>query len=59
VNDDSELDTTIWDKVLSYLEQNNIGVESFDREQNILVTDWVISVTELDTNWYEFSSAYI
>lgn len=59
VNDDSELDTTIWDKVLSYLEQNNIGVESFDREQNILVTDWVISITELDTSWYEFSSEYI
>lgn len=59
VNDNSSLDKTIWDKVLSYLEQNNIGVESFDRENNTLVTDWVISVTELDSSWYEFSSEFV
>jgi outer membrane protein assembly factor BamC len=55
IDDSRALDTTIWDKVLSYLEQNNIGVQSFDREKNELVTDWVISVTEVDTSWYEFS----
>jgi outer membrane protein assembly factor BamC len=59
VNDSRSLDKTIWDKVLSYLEQNNIGVESFDRENNVLVTDWVITVTELSSSWYEFSNKYI
>lgn len=59
VDDSRSLDKTIWDKVLSYLEQNNIGVESFDRENNILVTDWVISVTEIEGSWYEFSSETI
>ncbi len=56
VDDTRSLDKTIWDKVLSYLEQNNIGVQSFDRDSNILITDWVISVTEVDTKWYEFSN---
>ena len=59
IDDSATLDKTIWDKVLAYLEQNNIGVESFDREANILITDWVISRTELDSSWYEFSSKYI
>ncbi|MFT5281274.1 MAG: outer membrane protein assembly factor BamC [Glaciecola sp.] len=59
VDDNRSLDKTVWDKVLSYLEQNNIGVEEFDRDNNILVTDWVISVTELDKSWYEFSSSFI
>lgn len=59
VNEDNTLDKTVWDKVLAYLEQNSIGVESFDRENNILVTDWVVSQTELDTSWYDFSSSYI
>ncbi|OFA33359.1 outer membrane assembly protein BamC [Glaciecola punicea] len=59
VDDNRSLDKTIWDKVLSYLEQNNIGVESFDRDNNTLTTDWVISVTELDSSWYTFSSDFI
>jgi len=59
VNDDRALDQTIWDKVLSYLEQNNIGVESFDRENNVLMTDWVISITELEGSWYSFSNEYV
>jgi outer membrane protein assembly factor BamC len=58
--DDSEaLDKTIWDKVLAYLEENNIGVESFDRENNVLTTDWVISREEVDGSWYEFSDDYV
>lgn len=59
VDDSRSLDKTIWDKVLSYLEQNNIGVEAFDRQNNTLVTDWVISVTELDTSWYDFSNEFV
>jgi outer membrane protein assembly factor BamC len=56
IDDNRSLDKTIWDKVLAYLEQNKIGVESFDRENNILITDWVVSVTELDSSWYDFSN---
>ena len=35
VDDSQALEKTIWDKVLTYLEQNNIGVESFDEQNNI------------------------
>lgn len=59
VDDSTSLDKTIWDKVLAYLEQNNIGVESFDREANVLSTDWVISVSELESSWYDLSSEYV
>lgn len=59
VDDNRSLDKTIWDKVLSYLEQNDIGVESFDRQNNILLTDWVVTRTEVDTSWYSFSDKII
>jgi outer membrane protein assembly factor BamC len=59
VDDERSLEQNLWDKVLSYLEQNNIGVDKFDRENNILVTDWVISATELESRWYEFSNQYV
>lgn len=59
INDSKPLNTTIWDKVLSYLEKNDIGVDSFDRENNVLITDWVISQTETSSSWYEFSDKYV
>lgn len=59
INDKEPLEKTIWDTVLAYLELNNIGVESFDKDTNELVTDWVIDRQEDDASWYEFSSEYI
>jgi outer membrane protein assembly factor BamC len=59
VDDSEALDKTIWDKVLAYLEQNNIGVEAFDRDKNTLTTDWVISREEVSSRWYEFSDKYV
>lgn len=59
INDDKPLDTTIWDTVLGYLEINNIAVDSFDRENNELITDWVVSRKNVDTSWYDFSDEVI
>ncbi|WP_395343364.1 outer membrane protein assembly factor BamC [Ningiella sp. W23] len=59
VNDNEAIDKTIWDTVLKYLELRNIAVESFDREKNELVTDWVISRYETDESWYEFGGDVI
>lgn len=59
IDDSKELDKTIWEKVLNYLEQNNIGVEKFDEQANELVTDWVVTRTELQSSWYEFSTQYV
>lgn len=55
--DDSEpLQKTVWDTVLTYLEKNNIGVERFDKENNVLVTNWVTELRETDSRWYDFSN---
>ncbi|GBL02994.1 outer membrane protein assembly factor BamC [Glaciecola sp. KUL10] len=56
VNDDEPLQQTIWNTVLAFLEKQNIGVDNFDKENNILVTDWVISTEEVDGGWLDFSS---
>jgi outer membrane protein assembly factor BamC len=55
IDDSKSLDSTIWDTVLGYLELNNIAVENFDRENNVLVTDWVVSTVDIDTSWYDFT----
>nr|WP_136252244.1 outer membrane protein assembly factor BamC [Ningiella ruwaisensis] len=59
INDAEALDKTVWDTVLAYLELKGIGVEEFDRENNTLITDWVVSKEELDESWYEFSGDVI
>ncbi|MFC3121775.1 outer membrane protein assembly factor BamC [Agaribacter flavus] len=59
INDNEPLEKTIWDTVLAYLELNNIGVDSFDKENNELITDWVIDRQEVDNGWLDFSSDYI
>ena len=59
VDDEQTLDKTIWNKVLSYLEQRNIGVENFDPQSNVLTTDWVVTTTKVDSRWYQFTDEYI
>lgn len=59
VTDDKPLDSTIWDTVLGYLEINSIAVESFDRQNNTLITDWVISKKNVDASWYKFNDEVI
>ncbi|MFT5276698.1 MAG: outer membrane protein assembly factor BamC [Glaciecola sp.] len=57
--DDSEpLQKTVWDAVLTYLEKNNIGVEEFDKDKNILITDWVIELEEAESSWYDFTDSF-
>lgn len=55
IDDNKALDTSIWDKVLMYLENNNIGVSSFDRTSKTLVTDWVFIDDSDERSWYDFS----
>lgn len=59
VNDSKALDAEVWDTVLGYLELNNIAVESFERDDNILVTDWVVSRKNVDSSWYDFNDEVI
>jgi len=32
-----------------------VGVETFDKENNILITDWVTEVREVPSSWYDFT----
>lgn len=55
VDDSKPLQDAIWDTVLSFLEEKQIGVESFDKESGKLVTDWTVEKISGDDAWYEFS----
>ena len=52
VDDSQPLDTTIWNSLINFMEENGIGVDSFDKEQQRLVTDWMIIEPDEDTPWY-------
>ncbi|WP_100641262.1 outer membrane protein assembly factor BamC [Alteromonas facilis] len=56
VDDSQPLDQAIWNSLLSFLEEQGIAVDSFDKEQERLVTDWMIVSKEEDDSWYEWTS---
>ena len=56
VDDSQPLDTTIWNSLLAFLEEKGIGVQSFDREKQQLISDWMV-VTEKDEHWYSWSES--
>lgn len=53
VDDSQPLDTSVWGSLISYLEEQGIGVDSFDKE---LVTDWMLMETELDSGWFDWTT---
>jgi outer membrane protein assembly factor BamC len=55
VDDSQALDTTIWNSLLSFLEEQGIGVESFDKTQQRLVTDWMVIEPDTDSSWYSWT----
>lgn len=55
VDDSQPLDTTIWNSLINFLEEQGIGVDSFDKEQQRLVTDWMIIESDEDTPWYSWT----
>lgn len=59
INDNEPLQKTVWDTVLTYLEKSNVGVETFEKENNILVTDWVTEKREIPSSWYDFTDSFV
>ena len=59
VDDSQPLDTTIWNSLLSYLDEEGIGVDKFDPENNTLVTDWMIITSDDEEGdaWYTWSAS--
>lgn len=56
VNDSQPLDTTIWNSLINFLEEREIGVVNFDREQQTLITDWMIIDEDEEGGWFNWTS---
>lgn len=56
VDDSQALDTTIWNSLINYLEEQGIGVDSFDKEKQILLTDWMVIDSSDSDVWYSWTS---
>lgn len=56
VDDSQALDKTIWNSLLAFLEEQGIGVDSFNPEQQRLVTDWMIITSDEEESWYDWTS---
>ncbi|OJF68254.1 outer membrane assembly protein BamC [Alteromonas sp. V450] len=56
VDDSQPLSQAVWNSLLSYLDEQSIGVASFSTEDKTLLTDWISVKKEVDTAWYKFSS---
>lgn len=58
IDDSQTLDTTIWNSLLAFLESQGIGVQSFDKEKQQLVSDWmIINEGDEDDSWYTWSKS--
>lgn len=58
IDDSQALDTTIWNSLLAFLESQGIGVQSFDKEKQQLISDWmIINEGEEETSWYSWSKS--
>ncbi|MDP5029161.1 outer membrane protein assembly factor BamC [Paraglaciecola sp.] len=58
IDDSQALDTTIWNSLLAFLESQGIGVQSFDKEKQQLISDWmIINEGEEDDSWYSWSKS--
>ncbi len=55
VDDSQALDTTIWNSLINYLDERGIGVVSFDKERQVLMTDWMVIEQDEDSPWYSWS----
>jgi outer membrane protein assembly factor BamC len=58
IDDSESLQKTVWDAVLAYLGKNDIGVEDFNKENNILLTDWVTEMREVESSWYDVTESF-
>ncbi|AMJ93874.1 outer membrane protein assembly factor BamC [Alteromonas stellipolaris] len=56
VDDSQPLSQAVWNSLLSFLDEQGIGVDFFDPEQQVLNTDWMIIKKEVDSPWYKWTS---
>ncbi|MFT5838572.1 MAG: outer membrane protein assembly factor BamC [Flavobacteriales bacterium] len=57
VDDSQPLDTAVWNSLIRFLETEGVGVEAFDKDKQILITDWVIKNESEESSWYNWSKS--
>ncbi|GAC14530.1 outer membrane protein assembly factor BamC [Aliiglaciecola lipolytica] len=55
IDDSQPLDTAIWNSVISFLDDRDIGVVNFDKSANLLVTDWMIIEPDQNNSWFNWT----
>jgi len=55
IDDSQPLNETIWNSLLTYLEEQGIGVVKFDKEKQLLLSDWMIIEDIEDSPWYSWT----
>jgi|TARA_B110000240_G_scaffold196588_1_gene249144 outer membrane protein assembly factor BamC len=57
VDDRQPLDTAVWNSLIRFLETEGIGVEMFDKDNQRLVTGWVVKDERDNSSWYSWSKS--
>ena len=57
VDDSLPLDTAVWNSLIRFLETEGIGVEMFDKDNQRLVTDWLVMKESEESKWYSWSKS--
>ena len=57
VDDNEPLDSTIWNHLIGFLDKQGIGVQTFDKEKQRLISDWIVYEESAEDSWYTISSS--
>jgi outer membrane protein assembly factor BamC len=57
VDDSQPLDTTIWNSLIRFLENEKVGIESFDKDEQRLITQWIVRDESEDSSWYSLTKS--
>jgi outer membrane protein assembly factor BamC len=57
VDDSLALDTSVWNSLIRFLETEGIGVEMFDKDNQRLITDWMVMDESDDSKWYSWNTS--
>jgi outer membrane protein assembly factor BamC len=57
VDDSEPLDSTIWNSLIRFLEKEGIGIEQFDRDNQRLITEWIVKDESAEKSWYSWSAS--
>ncbi|MGS2719957.1 outer membrane protein assembly factor BamC [Paraglaciecola aestuariivivens] len=57
VDDSQPLDTAIWNSLIRFLEKEGIGIHEFDKDNQRLLTDWIMQDEAKSNKWYTINKS--